>query len=202
MCWPLLRTGMQIWGGLKSPKPADKGQNCVSNIFKQKLNFLNFKGSLWLTLLTFTGDRQENMRWWWRQSERSYFTSIASRWRHFQVLVLETFPSFGAREISKFLKPGMGPLLLLSVTLHCFCQTAASQQQEQLDQQGQKQGEQEQADQGQEAVRGSGYYLASVNRSEKSEDSGRHGKSKNLKDRSICTGPQLLLNLELCAFST
>ena len=87
--------------------------------------------------------------------------------------MLETFPNFGAGEISKFLKPGMGPLLLLSVILHCFFQTAAAQQ-EQLE--GQKQ-----VAQGQEPVRKSGYYLASVNRSQKSGDSEQTWKKQKLK---------------------
>ena len=87
--------------------------------------------------------------------------------------MLDTFPSFGARDISKFLKPGMGPLLLLLVTLHCFGQNAAGQQ-EQLE--GQKQ-----VAQGQEPVRESGYYLASVNRSEKSGDSEQTWKKQKLE---------------------
>ena len=65
----------------------------------------------------------------------------------------------------------MGPLLLLSVILHCFCQSAGGQQEE-LDQQGQEQVE---------PVRESGYYLASVNSSQKSGDSEQTWKKQTQK---------------------
>ena len=89
----------------------------------------------------------------------------------------------------------MGPFLLLSVMLHCFCQSAVGQQEE-PDPQGQEQVEQV------EPVRESEYYLASVNSSQKSGDSEQTWKKLKVKHGSICTGLLLLLDLELCVFST
>ena len=86
----------------------------------------------------------------------------------------------------------MGPFLLLSVMLHGFCQSAGGQQEE-PGPQGQEQVE---------PVRESGYYLASVNSSQKSGDSEQTWKKLKVKHGSICTGLLLLLDLELCVFST
>ena len=79
----------------------------------------------------------------------------------------------------------MGPLLLLLVIFHCFCQTAVGQQEQH---EGKEQQEQEL--QGQ-AVQESGYYLASVNNSDKIGDSEQTWKKQKIKNRSICAGPYL-----------
>ena len=77
----------------------------------------------------------------------------------------------------------MGTLLLLLVIFHCFCQTAVGQQE-------QHEG-QEQQELPAQAVQESGYYLASVNNSDKIGDSEQTWKKQKIKNRSICAGPYL-----------
>ena len=76
----------------------------------------------------------------------------------------------------------MGTLLLLLVIFHCFCQTAVGQQDQHEGQEQELQGQ---------AVQESGYYLASVNNSDKIGDSEQTWKKQKIKNRSICAGPYL-----------
>ena len=76
----------------------------------------------------------------------------------------------------------MGPLLLRLVIFHCFCQTAVGQQDQHEGQEQELQGQ---------AVQESGYYLASVNNSDKIGDSEQTWKKQKIKNRSICAGPYL-----------
>ena len=75
----------------------------------------------------------------------------------------------------------MGPLLLLLVIFHCFCQTAVGQQDQHEGQEQELQGQ---------AVQESGYYLASVNNSDKIGDSEQTWKKqKKLRIEAFVLGP-------------